>query len=60
MGGRKKRIPMDCVLCKLEVAKKVCMVKEGTGSTGCPTLTQRKVLDRSNREYERPNIKEFA
>ena len=60
MGGRKKRIPMDCASCKLEVAKKVCMAKEGTGSKGCPTLTQKKILDRSNREYERPHIKEFA
>jgi uncharacterized metal-binding protein len=60
MGGRKKRIPMDCASCKLEVAKKVCMAKEGLGSTGCPTLMQKKVLDRSNREYERPDIKEFA
>jgi uncharacterized metal-binding protein len=60
MGGRKKRIPMDCASCKLEVAKKVCMAKEGLGSTGCPTLIQKKILDRSNREYERPNIKEFA
>jgi uncharacterized metal-binding protein len=60
MGGRKKRIPMDCASCKLEVAKKVCMAKEGLGSTGCPTLMQKKILDRSNREYERPDIKEFA
>jgi uncharacterized metal-binding protein len=51
---------MDCASCKLEVAKKVCMAKEGTGSKGCPTLTQKKILDRSNREYERPPIKEFA
>jgi uncharacterized metal-binding protein len=60
MGGRKKRISMDCASCKLEVAKKVCMAKEGTGSTGCPTLTKKKILGRSNREYERPHIKEFA
>jgi uncharacterized metal-binding protein len=60
MGGRKKRIPMDCASCKLEVAKKVCMAKEGLGSTGCPTSMQKKILDRSNREYERPDIKEFA
>lgn len=51
---------MDCASCKLEVAKKVCMAKEGLGSTGCPTLMQKKILDRSNREYERPDIKEFA
>jgi len=51
---------MDCASCKLEVAKKVCMAKEDTGSTGCPTLTQKKILDRSNREYEHSNVKEFA
>ena len=60
MGKRKKRIPMDCASCKLEVPKKVCMAKEGVGSSGCPTLTRKKILNRSNREYERPDIKEFA
>lgn len=51
---------MDCASCKLEVTKKICMAKEGIGSKGCPTLTQEKILDRANREYERPGIKEFA
>ena len=60
MRGKKKRIHMDCASCKWEVAKKVCMVKGGAGSAGCPTLTQKKILDRSNLEYERPGIKEFA
>jgi uncharacterized metal-binding protein len=32
----------------------------GVGAAGCPTLTQKKILDRSNREYERPDVKEFA
>jgi uncharacterized metal-binding protein len=60
MGRTKTRIPADCASCKLEGAKKACMTREGVGVAGCPTLTQKKLLNRSNREYEPPDIKEFA
>ena len=36
------------------------MTREGVGPANCPTLTQKKTLDRSNREYESPDIREFA
>ena len=60
MGRTKTRIPAACASCKLEGAKKACMTREGVGPAGCPTLTQKKILNRSNREYEPPDIKEFA
>lgn len=60
MGRRKTRIPAACASCKLEVPRKACMSREGVGPAGCPTLMQKKVLHRSNREYEPPDIKEFA
>jgi uncharacterized metal-binding protein len=36
------------------------MNREGVGPANCPTLTRKKTLDRSNQEYESPDIKEFA
>jgi uncharacterized metal-binding protein len=60
MGRTKTRISAACASCNLEGAKKACMTREGVGPAGCPTLTQKKILNRSNREYEPPDIKEFA
>ena len=36
------------------------MSAEGVGSKGCPTLTRREVLIEANREYEDPEVREFA
>jgi len=60
MGRKKARIPAACASCKLEGMKKACMTREGVGPANCPTLTQKKTLDRSNREYESPDVREFA
>ena len=60
MGRTKTRIPAACASCNLGGTKKACMTREGVGPAGCPTLTQKKILNRSNREYEPPDIKEFA
>jgi uncharacterized metal-binding protein len=60
MRSRKARIPAACASCKLEWAKKACMAREGVAPAGCPTLTQKKVLNESNREYEPSGMKEFA
>jgi len=52
--------PPSCAACDLEVAGRICMSAEGTGSKGCPTLTRREVLIEANKEYEDPEIREFA
>ncbi|MBW2615702.1 MAG: DUF1847 domain-containing protein [Deltaproteobacteria bacterium] len=59
---KKKRdlTPPSCAACDLEVAGRICMSAEGTGSKGCPTLTRREVLIEANKEYEDPEIREFA
>jgi len=59
---KKKRdlTPPSCAACDLEVAGRICMSAEGTGSKGCPTLTRREVLIEANKEYEDPETREFA
>ena len=49
-----------CADCGHEVNTRVCMQPKGESHRGCPTLTQKKVLNQSNREYERPEILRFA
>jgi uncharacterized metal-binding protein len=40
--------------------EKICMTEGGKGAKGCPTLTDHETLEQANREYERPEIREFA
>ena len=50
----------DCATCGHEANARICMEPEGDSHKGCPTLTQKELLDQSNREYERPEILRFA
>ena len=56
----KRDIGPDCAGCGHEVNAKICMDPEGDSHRGCPTLTQKELLDQSNREYERPEILRLA
>lgn len=51
---------ISCASCDVETDERICMNQGGTGSRGCPTLTRREVLEEANREYEDPDIREFA
>ena len=57
--GSPKSIP-SCASCDLEVNRKICYTEEGVGSKGCPTLTDENVLMEANKQYEVPEIGEFA
>jgi uncharacterized metal-binding protein len=60
MKKNKKAPPASCASCDHETNKKICMDEKGLGSKGCPTLVRNGVLDEANREYDRPQIREFA
>jgi len=58
---KQKRAPLiSCASCGLETNERICMGEEGSGSKGCPTLTQKDLLNEANKEYEVPETKEFA
>ncbi len=50
----------SCASCELERSERICLVKDGKGAVGCPTLSRKKVLADANREFESPDTKEFA
>ena len=50
----------SCAACKVERQERICFTEEGKTSKGCPTLTRKKVLEEANREYDVPEIHEFA
>jgi uncharacterized metal-binding protein len=59
--AEKKKTPLPgCASCPHEAAKKVCVNENGLGSKGCPTLAYDDVFAEADREYDRPEIREFA
>jgi uncharacterized metal-binding protein len=42
------------------VRDKICFTSEGKASKGCPTLTRKEVLGEAGKEYDLPEIREFA
>ena len=60
MKKKKKVLPAGCASCEHEANKKICVDEAGLSSKGCPTLVSTDVLDEANREYEYPQIREFA
>ena len=60
MKKKKKAPAAGCAACERETNRKICMDEKGLGSKGCPTLVREDVLNEANREYDRPQIHEFA
>jgi uncharacterized metal-binding protein len=50
----------QCADCSLPVRERICVSPEGKGSKGCPTLGNKKLLERARKEYRKPEILEFA
>ena len=49
-----------CASCGQPIARRICFSAAGVGSRGCPTLAQKSLLKEANREYEQPEVREFA
>lgn len=47
-----------CALCSLK--DRACRSNEGRGPEFCPTINYRQIVEKSAREYEKPEIREFA
>ncbi len=55
----KKSVP-QCAECSVPVRERVCVSPAGKGSKNCPTVTNRKLLESARKEYQKPEILEFA
>lgn len=60
MTKKTKRPIPSCASCDKARDEKICFTDTGTGTKGCPTLTATDVLADANKEYEKPDIGEFA
>jgi uncharacterized metal-binding protein len=59
-GKKRRRSVSQCASCTLEVNERVCTSSRGSGSKGCPTLAQKEILADAAKEYQEPQVKEFA
>jgi uncharacterized metal-binding protein len=50
----------NCAACPFKNAEKVCMSEEGRHPPDCPTRLQEEVIAEAMREYNRPEVREFA
>jgi uncharacterized metal-binding protein len=48
----------ECAKCS--VKDRICRVKDGKGPESCPTINYRETISEAEKEYERPEIHEFA
>ena len=60
MGKKKRKSIPSCASCDLEANRKICYSADGVGSKDCPTLIDEEILEEANKEYEVPEIGEFA
>jgi len=60
MEEEKNKVHPACASCKTEPFKRICFTENGIASKGCPTVTRQAVLDETLRQYDIPEIKEFA
>ena len=56
----KKKPSALCADCDLEKSERICVQTEGKASKACPTVSQPELLRRANREFDKPEIAEFA
>ena len=60
MTKKKDKVLPACASCEFEIPKKICFTSEGFGAKGCPTLVGKETLAEAQKEYEDPQIREFA
>ena len=56
----KKVISPRCASCELETREKICISDEGSSHKGCPTINRKSLLAEANKEYDDPEVYEFA
>ena len=58
--SEKRKSAVACASCDIPINKRVCIIEDGVGSKGCPTLTREQILREAQKEYEDPEVREFA
>lgn len=57
---KKKKAKTRCAKCNVPLRERACVRPDGKPSSGCPTISAKKVLARALKEYRLPENYEFA
>jgi uncharacterized metal-binding protein len=49
-----------CAVCGLNILEKSCFLESGRGPESCPTLGYEDLIEEARKEYEKPQVREFA
>jgi uncharacterized metal-binding protein len=60
MATNELNLTPSCASCGLRIDKRACRVEDGLGAKGCPTLEAGDLLEEAAKEYEAPEVREFA
>ena len=60
MKKNTKKTAVSCASCEVEKNQKICFRQDGKAGKGCPTLTRKEVFEEAEKEYEKPEVREFA
>ncbi len=50
----------QCAMCGINVMEKICFFESGRGPASCPTLGFEDLIQEARKEYEKPEVREFA
>jgi uncharacterized metal-binding protein len=49
-----------CAVCGINILEKACFFESGRGPDSCPTLSFQDLIEEARREYEKPEVRDFA
>jgi uncharacterized metal-binding protein len=52
--------PPNCAACGIDPLQRICRVEDGKGPAFCPTVQKTDLIEESRREFEKPEVREFA
>jgi len=50
----------QCAQCPFEMSRRLCKIENGRAPESCPTQNKTPLIDQSTKEYQKPEVREFA
>ena len=60
MTNKPEVLHPTCASCEVRRSRRICIIPKGTAGKGCPTMLHKDAFAEATREYEDPEVREFA